>query len=947
MRKNHWSARRIACFYVATSVVWAVFSDYLLYGIYPQSIFNSVALLVEVLFFLCSGFLLFYAISNWQAAQQEAELLLDKQLDAKKIQRLKNLYMALSLCNQSIVRCKSEMELFEQACRHVIEFGGISAAWIGMIDGTNQQIIPVVKFGEHSAFLDSLKMTSDKNVPLSCGSTEQAIHLDQAIWHQNLDAIENPQPWYQTKKAAGIAASASLPLHRANQVIGAFTFYSTEADVFDDEVQRLLSEIVADLDYAMNNFANEAARHESELALSKNRAYLQAVIESEPECVKTIDSRGVLLDMNKAGLAMLEANSVEQVNEIGLKAFIAPQHLEAFMDLHQRVLNGATGTLEFEIIGLHGTRRWMETNSTRLLDSETGDASVLSITHDITARKRSEEQQRIAAQVFERSMEGILVTDANKKIIMVNKAFTITTGFTQEEAFGKKPSELINSGVHDQNFYQKIADAVRLNGFWQGEIWNRRKNGEIYPELLSISTVTNEFNEVTHYTGIFTDLTVLKKSEQKLEFLAHHDPLTSLPNRVLLLYRLQHGLESAQRNQKQLALMMLDLDNFKHVNDSFGHLAGDDLLQQVAERLSKRLRKMDTVARLGGDEFTLVLTDISDVEDAGRLAKIIIDDLSEPFHLNAYGEVRIGASIGISLFPENSDTPEILLQQSDTALYLAKSQGRGRYAYFTEDLTAAARARTDLEARLRKSIINNDLRLFYQPQVDIISGKIVGAEALVRWQDPVHGLVMPIKFIPFAEENGLILKIGEWALQEACRQGKQWQDAGLPNISIAVNVSPHQFMQSKLDVLVTGILLETGYPAEHLELELTESALMAREADAIRILHKLRALGIRLAIDDFGTGYSSLAYLKRFPVDVLKIDKSFIDDIPNSNGDIGIATTILAIGEKLGFKVLAEGVETEAQLAFLKAHGCDMYQGYLKSKPLPADEFAKLLLEQA
>jgi diguanylate cyclase (GGDEF)-like protein/PAS domain S-box-containing protein len=877
MRKNHWSARRIACFYVATSVVWAVFSDYLLYGIYPQSIFNSIALLVEVLFFLCSGFLLFYAISNWQAAQQEAELLLDKQLDAKKIQRLKNLYMALSLCNQSIVRCKSEMELFEQACRHVVEFGGMDMAWIGMVDSTNQQINPVVKFGKHSDVVDGIQITTDINTSFSCCSTEQAIHLDQAVWHQNIDTIENPQAWYQTKKAAGIMASASLPLHRANKIIGAFTFYSAETDVFDAEVQKLLSEIVADVDYAINNFANEAARHESELALSKNRAYLKAVIESEPECVKTVDSRGVLLDMNKAGLAMLETDSVAHVNQIGLKAFIAPEHLDAFMDLHQRVLNGATGTLEFEIIGLHGTRRWMETNSTRLLDSETGDASVLSITHDITERKRGEAQQRIAAQVFERSMEGILVTDAHKKIVLVNKAFTTTTGFTQDEAFGKKPSELINSGVHDQVFYQKIADTVRLNGFWQGEIWNRRKNGEIYPELLSISTVTDEFNKVTHYTGIFTDLTVLKKSEQKLEFLAHHDPLTSLPNRVLLLYRLQHGLESAKRNKKQLALMMLDLDSFKHINDSFGHLAGDELLQQVAERLTKRLRKMDTVARLGGDEFTLVLTDISEADDAGRLAKIIIDDLSEPFYLNTHGEVRIGASIGISVFPENSDTPEILLQQADTALYLAKSQGRGRYAYFTEDLTVAARARTDLEARLRKSIANNDLRLYYQPQVDIISGKIIGAEALVRWQDPVHGLVMPIKFIPFAEENGLILKIGEWALHEACRQGKQWQDAGLPSISLAVNVSPHQFMQCELDILVTRILLETGYSAAQLELELTESALMAREADAIRILHKLRALGIRLAIDDFGTGYSSLAYLKRFPVDVLKIDKCFID----------------------------------------------------------------------
>jgi diguanylate cyclase (GGDEF)-like protein len=399
----------------------------------------------------------------------------------------------------------------------------------------------------------------------------------------------------------------------------------------------------------------------------------------------------------------------------------------------------------------------------------------------------------------------------------------------------------------------------------------------------------------------------------------------------------------AQREDKIIALLMLDLDRFKEVNDSFGHLAGDELLQQVAIRLNSRLRSVDTVCRLGGDEFTILLEEIAQIEDAALVANDIITALSEPWQLSKDTEVRIGASVGISLYPDHSSIPEQLLQQADTALYHAKAEGRGCFKYFSENISNAARTRMDIEVRLRRGIQQGELRVFYQPQVDVNTGRVVGAEALVRWQDPLNGLIPPAIFIELAEKTGLITSIGNWVLKEACTQGKHWLDQGLPPLIIAVNVSPHQFRHSHIDKVVNSALDETGFPAHNLELELTESALMQREGEAILILERLHSLGVRLAIDDFGTGYSSLAYLKLFPLDILKIDKSFIDDVLNYQSDREITATIIAIAHTLHLKVLAEGVETAAQLAFLQTYHCDLYQGYLTSPPVPAPEFTELL----
>jgi diguanylate cyclase (GGDEF)-like protein/hemerythrin-like metal-binding protein/PAS domain S-box-containing protein len=565
---------------------------------------------------------------------------------------------------------------------------------------------------------------------------------------------------------------------------------------------------------------------------------------------------------------------------------------------------------------------------------------------DITQQKQDEVDLRIAATAFE-LQDAMLVTDANKNILKVNQAFTRITGYRAEEVIGKNPG-ILSSGLHNKAFYNAMWDSINRTDAWQGEIWNRRKNGEVYPEWLIITAVKEPYDmsrRVNNYVASFSDISSRKAAEEEIRRLAFYDALTQLPNRRLLHERFKHSIEIERRESQRMALLMLDLDRFKAVNDSLGHLAGDELLRQAASRIQARVRDVDMVARLGGDEFVVLLEDISHTEDAARVANEIIKVLSKPFRLESH-EVSIGVSIGISLYPEHGGESSRLLSCADAALYQAKGQGRGCYSYFSEDQTHAARERIALETRLRRVVEQNELRVFYQPQVDIASGRIIGAEALVRWHDPIEGEIPPSRFIPVAEETGLILEIGAWVLRETCRQGREWLDAGLPPITLAVNVSPQQFRRGDINALVAACLSETGFPAEHLELEMTESGLMENLSNVTELLKNLRAQGIHLAIDDFGTGFSSLAYLKHFPLDVLKIDKSFIGDIPHLKDDMEIAATIIAMGHILGFKVLAEGVETPEQLAFLQEKSCDLYQGYIKSPALAAEDFAELLLDQ-
>ncbi len=554
------------------------------------------------------------------------------------------------------------------------------------------------------------------------------------------------------------------------------------------------------------------------------------------------------------------------------------------------------------------------------------------------------ETLRQAAAVFESTREGVVITSLEPRILAVNRAYTEITGYGEAQVLGKNP-KIIKSGRYDKSFYQAMWASLLQEGYWHGEIWNRRKNGEIYPQWLTITTVRNDRDEPCNYVGVFTDITQIKQSEARLAHLAHYDPLTGLPNRLLVQSRLHHAIERAQRHNVHIATLCLDLDRFKNINDSLGHPVGDELLILLAARLKNRLREEDTLARLGGDEFLLVLEDVKEPSESATVAQTLIDLLTTPFVLSSGHEIFINASIGISLFPDDASNVTELIQHADMAMYLAKKEGRSTYRYHTEALSIAANERLMMENRLRHALAAGEFILHYQPLIDARSGQVVGVEALVRWQLPDKTIVPPGKFIPIAEETGLIVPLGEWVLRTACAQARAWIDAGLPPLVMAVNLSVRQFQSENLAEMIQRVLEETKLPAAYLELELTESMFMEHAERSIETLKMLKAPGIQLAIDDFGTGYSSLTYLKRFPIDKLKIDQSFVRGLAHDANDREIAATIIAMARNLKLSVLAEGVESEQQLAFLRQHDCDYYQGFLFHRPVPAMEFEAWLRE--
>jgi diguanylate cyclase (GGDEF)-like protein/PAS domain S-box-containing protein len=561
---------------------------------------------------------------------------------------------------------------------------------------------------------------------------------------------------------------------------------------------------------------------------------------------------------------------------------------------------------------------------------------------DITERLETETQLRLHARIFERSTEAVIVTDSNFKTISVNKAFTDITGYLPEDVMGETPS-VLKPCSFESNLMVELRTALEQVGNWQGELWDWRKSEDIFPTWVSINAVRNDKNKLTNYFIVMSDITERKEAEQQIYRLAYYDALTSLPNRALLYSLVEQALAEAHRTHGHGALLILDINRFKHLNDSFGHSAADKLLQEIAQRLSTTLRSEDVVARMGGDEFVIALFDIAQRDHAGLVAQKILDVLSTPFHVEHF-ELIVTTSIGIAVYPEDGRDCETLIRCADVAMYRAKQQSNHGYVFYSHDMNLRSIERLKLETGLRRGLERNELRLFYQPQIDLQSGRLIGAEALIRWFHPEHGIIPPGQFIPIAEETGLILPIGEWVIAEACRQIGAWRAAGMPLVRIAVNISSRQF-RPDLPAKVFDILKRFDTDPALLELELTESMLMHNAEDVIAMMQQLSDGGLSLSLDDFGTGFSSLAYLTRFPIDKLKIDQSFVRGIPEGAKDIAIARTIISLAQNLELKVLAEGVETEAQADFLCHAGCDQMQGYLFSKPIPAEDFGKMLVK--
>ncbi|MQT59930.1 EAL domain-containing protein [Pseudomonas sp. FSL R10-0399] len=551
-------------------------------------------------------------------------------------------------------------------------------------------------------------------------------------------------------------------------------------------------------------------------------------------------------------------------------------------------------------------------------------------------QREDRERLRQAAAVFDCTREGVLVTDRTGAIVHVNRALVEITGYTVEEVLGKRPN-MFKSGHHDLEFYQGVFKSLQETGDWHGEIWNRRKNGEIYPQWQTVRAITDEKGQLTHYVAVFTDISAIKKSQTDLARLVHHDPLTDLPNRLLFTDRTEQALTSAQRHKTGCALLMIDLDHFKIINDSLGHNVGDLLLKAVSGRLQRVFGKGYTVARLGGDEFAVLIENCSNASRAEVLAQQVLEAMKAAFEVTSH-QLFVSASVGISVFPGDALNAEQLLRNADSALFKAKSAGREGYALYTEELTVHALNRIEVASDLRRALEQQELRVYYQPVHDLKTSRLIGVEALVRWEHPLRGLVPPGEFIPIAERTGLIAEIDAWVLEQACWQMCQWQSAGVHLSFVAVNISSRLFARPELYTLVSTVLTDSGLDPALLELEVTESAVMEDSQGALEQMHRLRALGLRLAIDDFGTGFSSLLRLKQLPVQKLKIDQGFVAGLPEDNDDVAIVRAVIALSQSMGLQVHAEGIEHIEQAQFLLDFKCDLGQGYWFGRPVPASE---------
>jgi diguanylate cyclase (GGDEF)-like protein/PAS domain S-box-containing protein len=681
-------------------------------------------------------------------------------------------------------------------------------------------------------------------------------------------------------------------------------------------------------------------------ALLESKSRLKNLIDAIPDLIWMKDVEGVYLACNTRFEKFFGKKESEIIGKTDYD-FVNEELANFFRKNDEKAVDklGPTVNEEWITFADDGHTELLETTKTPMFNAEDQVIGVLGLGHNITKRKQAEVELGIAAIAFE-SQEGMLVTDANNIILRVNRAFTTITGYTAEDVNGQTPS-LLNSGRQNKHFYADMWESINHTGAWYGEIWNRRKNGEVYPEYLTITSVKNAAGITTNYVATMTDITSSKAASDEIKNLAFYDPLTHLPNRRLFFDRLYQGLAASGRSGHRGAILFLDLDHFKTLNDTLGHDIGDLLLQQVAERLTGSVREGDTVARLGGDEFVVLLEDLSEHEAEAAAQTEVIGDkiltaLNINYQLNSH-EYHSTPSIGATLFYDHEVGVEALLKQADIAMYEAKESGRNSLRFFDPKMQEVINTRVGLERELHKALDQKQFELHYQIQVSS-SGEPIGAEALIRWLHPDRGMISPFNFIPLAEETGQILAVGTWVLETACAQLKKWQEDKLTNkLKLSVNVSAKQFRQAEFVEQVKAVVMHHDINPALLKLELTESILLDYIDDVISKMSELKDIGIRFELDDFGTGYSSLQYLKKLPLEQLKIDQSFVRDIVVDSSDKAIVRTIIAMAQSLDLNVIAEGVETEQQRQLLMEKGCMHYQGYLFSKPVPIEEFEQLL----
>ncbi len=890
-----------------------------------------------------------YDVESIKVIQCNIRNITDRVSAEAKSRRYAQLHAALSQCNKAILHCDSEEVLFPQICRAAVQFGGMKLAWIGLLDHETRKVRPVAHFGDGSKYCHDIEISADADSPFGHGPAGIAIRENRPYWCQDFMHTSAIVPGRDRALLAGLVASSSLPLHRNGKVIGVFSLYSTETQAFDELSRELLLEMATDISFALDRFVRRAMHEQANEEIEFKNTIIQTQMETSLDAILMVDENTRIISYNQ------QFCELWRVSPQLLSAGVGEPVLQSII---QQVENPDAFAARVQYLYEHRdqeSREQIQLKDGRIIDRYSAPVTGVDKKYygrvwyfrDITENNRSEKELLVAATAFEVE-EGIIITDSRNIILRVNKAFTRLTGYSAEEAVGQTPA-LIKSGMHDAEFYRQMWGSLTKDHYWQGEIWDRHKNGEVHPYWATITAVTNSEGEIIHFVSAYSDLTQQKKDEAAIHTLAFYDPLTHLPNRRLLFDRLQHALAASKRQHDHGAVLFIDLDNFKLLNDTRGHNIGDLWLTEVAKRLQTCVRSEDTVARLGGDEFVVILQKLhADALEAVNQTHAICDKIlaaiAQMYSLEDY-EYQASASVGICLFRGQKLSVDELLKRADSAMYQAKGAGRNTLRFYDPLMQAALEDRAALENDLRHALSEQEFILHYQAQIDNHK-HILGAEALIRWQHPQRGMVLPAEFIPQAEESGLIILIGQWVLETACAQLKAWEaDPTTCEVYMSVNVSARQFHQPDFVEQVRQVLHTHGVNPTRLKLELTESLVLDNIDDCIAKMQELRDVGVTFSMDDFGTGYSSLSYLTQLPLDQLKIDQSFVHHMNETHRDAVIVQTIIGMSHNLGIEVLAEGVETDEQCAFLEENGCDQYQGHFFHRPAPIAEFEKNLVE--